>query len=361
MTGDYYIPEKVISISDFAFYNCNKLNSIHLSANTWGFGLGAFLNCMCNVIAEKDNKYYINVDNLLFSSDMKYIHYCSPAISGSYSIPSGVDEIESYAFANCTKLHQIIIPEFVKLESSVFFNCTGLQQIHSLDPDPHSVYYGDGEDVKRDLFYNLDKTKCTLFVPEKSKIYYENVQQWKDFYNIKEYSLSVENDTIKIENMAQNNISLRVNASYLWSISISCDWLKADINAGEGNETVEFMALENTDTIARSAVIKLSGFGVDTVSVTVIQDKYINPMSVSTISEVSPIKYDKEEGILSFSNNFSSGKVLICDVIGRVKYNRVLKGKSEIIDISNLPGGVYFVNLQTSEKTFKRRIIRSIQ
>jgi hypothetical protein len=361
VSGYYVVPEKVKHISQFAFYNCVNIDSIYLSSNIPYCSPGAFLNCMCKVIADKNNPGLITINNILFSKDLKSICYCSPALSGSYSIPATVNDIYSFAFANCTKLSEIKLHDSINLEFSVFYNCTGLQKIHSLDPDPFDIFYGSDEIFTRDEFYNLDKRNCSLFVPNGSKIIYENVAQWRDFYNINEYKLSVENDTIKIGNYAQVDIPLALKASYLWNIYYSCDWLSTDMNSGEGDANVKLSVTENADTTSRTTIIKLAGYGVDTISVTVIQEPNSKPVSNSLSPAVCPIKFDYKEAILSFPGNPSNGNVTICDIVGRVIYKRNLKYSNGIIDISNLPVGVYIVNFQTSGKRFQKKIVRSVE
>jgi len=141
---------------------------------------------------------------VLFDKQIKNLIHCPVTAKGSYTLPETVSSIgiEAFsqcrglssidfspslrtigclAFENCIGLSSIIIPGSVTdIGYRAFSNCTGLQSIYlqsSLDLD---VKLG------LDLFYNVDKTTCILYVPAGTKSYYLCANQFKEFENIRE-------------------------------------------------------------------------------------------------------------------------------------------------------------------------------
>ena len=58
----------------------------------------------------------------------------------------------------------------------VFANCTSLSSITILVSNPLDIQSG--------VFYNVDMTTCTLYVPAGSVEAYKNAEVWGEFENI---------------------------------------------------------------------------------------------------------------------------------------------------------------------------------
>jgi hypothetical protein len=141
---------------------------------------------------------------VLFDKQLKNLIHCPVTVKGSYALPETVSSIgiEAFsqcrglfsidfspslrtigclAFENCIGLSSIIIPGSVTdIGYRAFSNCTGLQSIYlqfSLDLDVN---------LGLDLFYNVDKTTCILYVPSGTKSDYLCANQFKEFENIRE-------------------------------------------------------------------------------------------------------------------------------------------------------------------------------
>jgi hypothetical protein len=101
----------------------------------------------------------------------------------SLTIPQSVTTIGNSAFAVCTGLTNLYIPKSViSIEAQAFWGCFGLTTIfaNSIQPINLSSSY--------QVFSNVNKTTCTLYVPNGSKKYYSASNQWQDFCNIVEIS-----------------------------------------------------------------------------------------------------------------------------------------------------------------------------
>lgn len=94
----YDIPDSVVSISDWAFCACKKLNRITIPDSVHSIGEGAFSNCVL-------------LDEL--------------------EVPDSVDRIDDCAFRGCMNLEKIIIPDSVKeLGWGLFDGCENKVTVH---------------------------------------------------------------------------------------------------------------------------------------------------------------------------------------------------------------------------------------
>lgn len=145
--GHLTIPDSVIIIRDFAFSNCTGLTSITIpdSVNyihydafqdcdwkklTFCVKKGSFVDmwakahCFKVLYGEAVNQQFH------FSDDGETLIRCSENFEGYCSIPFGVSNIASEAFANCTKLTAINIPWTVSdINYGVFANCASLAHV----------------------------------------------------------------------------------------------------------------------------------------------------------------------------------------------------------------------------------------
>ncbi|MGN1137482.1 MAG: leucine-rich repeat protein, partial [Oscillospiraceae bacterium] len=109
------IPESVTAIinghSRNNFVQLNKLNSISVDENNTAFSV---------------------VDNVLYNKEKtKLIRYLPTKSDSSYTIPNGVDTIDTYAFYGCTSLESIDIPSGVnRIYSYTFYGCKSLTNIN---------------------------------------------------------------------------------------------------------------------------------------------------------------------------------------------------------------------------------------
>ncbi len=84
----------------------------------------------------------------------------------------------------------------------VFSGCTALTKLESLNATPPTCEYGALTDI--------DKEKCTLYVPQNSFEAYKAADQWKEFFNIE----GVEDTGISMPNCnGTNKVIKRYNTS----------------------------------------------------------------------------------------------------------------------------------------------------
>ncbi len=147
ITGSYTVPSTVVEIAEYAFYKCS-LTSLTISDNVTtlgGYSIGgtdleslyigngiktigetvlagctglksvtigssvvtinekAFVNCPIETMSVSDNsKVFVFEDHALMDRAKTKIIYFAGGITGSYTVPSTVTEILTYAFYNCS-------------------------------------------------------------------------------------------------------------------------------------------------------------------------------------------------------------------------------------------------------------------
>ena len=134
-------------IGEYAFAYCSGLTSLTLPAGITSISNGAFKGC-----------------------------------SGltSLTLHAGITSIGDVAFSGCSGLTSLILPASItSIGSYAFSSCSGLTSIY--------VYPDIVPKMGSDVFYDVDKKNCTLYVPQGTKQDYFLADIWGDFENIVEY------------------------------------------------------------------------------------------------------------------------------------------------------------------------------
>ena len=184
----------------------------------------------------------------------------------SVLIPSTCTTISYYAFQNCSGLTSFIIPSTVNsIGTYAFYNCTGLTSFYS------NTSYPTDLNNSYSVFYNVNKTICTLYVPYKSKALYTTAYQWNAFTNIVENSQGffVGSNSLKIAYMEGSNGTLDISANVNWTITSDQSWLTVSPSSGSGDQKLTFTAKKNDTTARRYAKVTISSpdFGFQVINV----------------------------------------------------------------------------------------------
>lgn len=187
----------------------------------------------------------------------------------SIKMPTTATTIGYYAFRGCSGLTSLTFPNSIKTISfNSFQDCTGLTSIYA-----KSVYPIELE-ISSQVFYNVNKTSCILYVPYGSKSLYSSALQWKDFTSIveDEQGFLVGSRTIKFPSSVESkSISVMVKSNVTWTAQSDHPWLVVNHGINPNDSTLTLVAGANpTDTI-RTAVITVSATGYDSQTIDVIQ------------------------------------------------------------------------------------------
>ena len=143
-SGDYLIPDEVITIYDEAFRDCIMLSKIRIPSSVNSIGTRAFLGCnsLKDIIID-DGVKQIGVSAFEQCSKLEYI-----------KLPDSVEFIGNFAFFQCQLLKEIRMPMLIsEVNGSIFGYCTSLKQIDS----PHLM-------VENGIVCNLGKTKLMCYL-----------------------------------------------------------------------------------------------------------------------------------------------------------------------------------------------------
>jgi hypothetical protein len=200
------IPNSVTSIGDRAFKNCTGLTSIKIPKDVTTIGNNAFENVRCVIYTGEATgspwgakKVYTTLPDeygFYYTDEEKTQIEFYAGAGGDVVIPEGVTSLPNSLFQNCKGISSVTIPSSVtSIGESVFQGCTGLTSIEipgSVTRIGSSAFYGCTGLIAIYLnslvpptidyfaFDGLDKSQCTLYVPEGFESQY---QSW-GFQNI---------------------------------------------------------------------------------------------------------------------------------------------------------------------------------
>lgn len=119
----------VTAIRGYAFSDCNSVSSITVPAGVEKIGT---LQCVASIWVDENNPYLTSDSKgAVYSKDMKTLFGVPASLTGVYTVPDGVQTIESRAFAMCANLTQIVLPESVTLiKDGAFAWCKKLESVN---------------------------------------------------------------------------------------------------------------------------------------------------------------------------------------------------------------------------------------
>ena len=98
------IPSGITRIEDTVFCGCDGLLTISLPKQISHIGVAAFSDYtkLQSIYIDEENPYFTSSMGVLFNKDMTELVKCPAKKSGNtYTVPSTVISINSYAFHNC--------------------------------------------------------------------------------------------------------------------------------------------------------------------------------------------------------------------------------------------------------------------
>lgn len=160
----YDIPDSVISIGSYAFYDCNNLENITIPDSVTDIGIRAFSDCD----SLKSIKISDNVTNI---SDYAF-YWCKKL--ENLILPDSITDIGTYAFGHCSNLENITIPDSItNIGNYAFGYCYNLEDIKISDNVTNigdyaffeTKYYSNEDNWLNGVFYvgnHLVEVKETL-------------------------------------------------------------------------------------------------------------------------------------------------------------------------------------------------------
>ena len=167
------IPSGVTTIAGYAFYGCSGLTNLVIPSGVTEIVRNAFSGC--------SGLTSLNIPSSVTSIGESTFSGCSGLTS--LVIPSSVTSILISAFYGCSGLASLVIPSNVtSIWESAFNGCSGLTSVY--------VSWQTPLRITTSVFSHVDKTKCTLYVPQGASQDYWLADVWGDFENIVEYDVT---------------------------------------------------------------------------------------------------------------------------------------------------------------------------
>lgn len=137
-----------------------SLNNVFIPASVTEIGYHAFgfIDTLEGIWVDPENPAYSNDDSgVLFDKKKQYLITAPPVLTGTYTVPEGVEWIFDAAFFKCRELTKVRLPMSLKtIGSGAFSECTALTEITI----PQGV-----ESLSWSTFFNCSSLK-TVRIPE---------------------------------------------------------------------------------------------------------------------------------------------------------------------------------------------------
>ena len=130
--GIFTVPNSVTDIAEKAFQNCRKLTSITVPNSVLTIGSSAFSICtsLVSINIDANNLNYSSSDGIFYNKLQDTLLCCPSGKTGVIIIPNTVITISDDAFNFCRELTSIIIPNSViTIGKGVFEHCYGLTSV----------------------------------------------------------------------------------------------------------------------------------------------------------------------------------------------------------------------------------------
>lgn len=127
------IPDKVVSIEYWAFYNTSSLETLHIGASVKNIYNNALEKTpmLQAITVDPLNAYFKAVDGNLYSKDgTAFVKYCSAKTESAFTLPETVTKINSYAFFQSDNLESISFPATVtEIENYAIYECGKITEL----------------------------------------------------------------------------------------------------------------------------------------------------------------------------------------------------------------------------------------
>jgi hypothetical protein len=164
--------------------------------------------------------------------------------------------------------------------------------------------------------------------------------------------LKLSANTLTIAASANSTKTFDIISNIGWSVQSNQTWLTANKTTGSYNSTITLTAAKNSVAATRSATITVSGTGVTSQTITVIQDAGATGYIENENSTIS-IFPNPVTTILFIYGSTPNTKVSIYDTGNKILECKLIDDNK--IDVSNLKNGFYIIKIETKNGVVSRK------
>lgn len=127
------LSDTVESIDKYAFSNCSSLQIIDIPAGVTDIDISAFNNCLSlkSINVSPNNSSYASYgDGALYTKALTAILFIPYGVSGTFSVPNGVQEIGANAFHSQENISEVILPNSITKISVGAFQGSNISSIN---------------------------------------------------------------------------------------------------------------------------------------------------------------------------------------------------------------------------------------
>ena len=127
------LPESLEKIGKSAFHTCKALTTINIPERVYEIGQSAFFRCSTleEIVVDEDNLTYSSINGSLYDKNAEIMKQYAPGKTDfTFTIPNSVRFIDDFAFAWCTHLVSVVLPEdLVRINTNAFQHCYKLIEV----------------------------------------------------------------------------------------------------------------------------------------------------------------------------------------------------------------------------------------
>jgi hypothetical protein len=162
--------------------------------------------------------------------------------------------------------------------------------------------------------------------------------------------------TISIAALEGSNSTVNIISSVAWTATSDQTWLQVSPAIGTGNSTVTLTAGVNKTNETRKATITVKGSGAPSKTITVTQAAGTVGVP-SEMEENMKIYPNPLNDFFSISGLEEQATICVTDLNGRLLLTKQISG-NEMIPVSSLSPGLYFVKVITDVGTIKKKLVK---
>ena len=208
------LPDSVVTLGEYAFYGCDKLEEIHFGKSFEAFGWLSFYNCLKlnKITLSPENEHYSLQDGILYTKDMeRLVLYPVDDYRENVTIPDGVVILDDFVLRGA-RMSNLTIPNSVRVIG---------KQAFSENLSLTTIDLGDGVTEIREGAFSYCKNLTEVKLPSSLVTLGEDA-----FYMCSGIKTIILNKNLKTVGMGAFDSSVHLSRPVIYYEGTEADWSK---------------------------------------------------------------------------------------------------------------------------------------